>query len=83
MTLDPLWRVRAAQDPQHRVYTKRQVKSLSQDGILKPRDANRSIQQRKAKENAAHERKLDKQFEIVHSFKPSMRTKQSNYSEVN
>jgi hypothetical protein len=77
MTQDSIRRIRAAQAPQRRVYTKRQVKPLSQDGILRPRDANRSIQERKAKENAALERKLDKQFEFAHGFKPSKRTKQS------
>lgn len=71
MTQDSLRRVRAAQDPQRRVYTKRQVKPLSQDGILKPRDANRSIKERKEKENAIEKRRIDKAAEKAYGFKPS------------
>ncbi|OKO95191.1 hypothetical protein PENSUB_11270 [Penicillium subrubescens] len=71
MTQDSLWRVRAAQDPQRRVYTKRQVKPLSQDGILRARDANRSIKKRKEKENAAEKRRIDKAAEKAYGFKPS------------
>jgi hypothetical protein len=41
------------------VCTKRQVKPFSQDGILRPRDANRSIKQRKGKEIAANKRRID------------------------
>jgi DDE superfamily endonuclease/Tc5 transposase DNA-binding domain len=77
MTQDSLRRVRAAQEPQRRKYTKRQVKPLSQDGILRVRDANRSIQQRKEKENAAEKKKLDKQVEKALGFKPSQRTQES------
>ncbi|KAI3092914.1 hypothetical protein CBS147333_10169 [Penicillium roqueforti] len=77
MTQDSLRRVRAAQDPQRRVYTKRQVKPLSQDGILKPRDANRSIQQRKEKELAANKRRVDKEIAKAYGFKPSQRSIES------
>jgi hypothetical protein len=77
MTQDSLRRVRAAQDPQRRVYTKRQVKPLSQDGILRARDANRSIKKRKEKENAAEKKKLDQQVERALGFKPSQRTQES------
>lgn len=70
MTQDTIRRIRSVQEPVRRQYTKRQVKPLSQDGILKPRDANRSIRDRKAKEMAAEERKLAKQFEKAYGFKP-------------
>jgi hypothetical protein len=59
------------------VYTKRQVKPLSQDGILRARDANRSIKKRKEKENAAEKKKLDQQVERALGFKPSQRTQES------
>ncbi|KAJ5378278.1 transcriptional regulator family: Centromere protein B DNA-binding region [Penicillium cataractarum] len=71
MTQDSIRRIRAAQAPQRRVYTKRQVKTLSQDGILRPRDANRSIKERKEKENAAEKRRIDKAAEKAYGFKPS------------
>jgi hypothetical protein len=77
MTQDSVRRIRAAQDPQHRVYTRRQVKPLSQDGILRPRDANRSIQQRKEKENATDKRRIDREAERMYGFKPSQRSNES------
>jgi ribosomal protein S17E len=77
MTQDAIQRIRAAQAPQRRLYTKRQVKPLSQDGILKPRDANRSIRERREKEKAAEKRKLDKDIEKVYGIKPTRRTKES------
>jgi hypothetical protein len=55
----------------------RQVKPLSQSGILKPRDANRSIRIRKEKDAAAEERKLVKQFEKVYGYKPTQRSEES------
>jgi hypothetical protein len=55
-------RIRAALEPLRRPITKRQVKPLSQTGILSVRDANRSIKTRKEKEAAAEERKLAKQY---------------------
>jgi hypothetical protein len=77
MTQDSIRRIRAAQDPQRRVYTKRQVKPLSQDGILRPRDANRSIKQRKEREIAAEKRRVDREAERVFGFKPSQRSPKS------
>jgi hypothetical protein len=77
MTQDSLRRVRAAQDTQRRMYTKRQVKPLTQDGILRASDANRSIKKRKEKENAAEKKKLDQQVERAFGFKPSQRTQES------
>jgi hypothetical protein len=44
---------------------------------LKPRDANRSIHDRKIKDAAAAERKLEKQFEKMYGFKPTKRTEES------
>jgi hypothetical protein len=41
---------------------------------LKPRDANRSIRDRKANDAAVEERKLAKQFEKMYGFKPTKRT---------
>ena len=73
MTQDTIRRIRSVQEPVRRQYTKRQVKPLSQDGILKPRDANRSIRARKEKEMAAEERKLAKQFEKTYGLKPTQR----------
>lgn len=77
MTQDSIRRIRAAQAPQRRIYTKRQVEPLSQDGILKPRDANRSIRERKEKEKAAEKKKLDKEIEKAYDIKPTQRTKES------
>jgi hypothetical protein len=58
MTQDTIRRIRAAQVPVNRKYTKRQVKLLSSTGILTTRDANRSIAIRKEEELAKEERKL-------------------------
>ncbi|KAF7134100.1 hypothetical protein CNMCM5793_005729 [Aspergillus hiratsukae] len=66
MANDTITQIMAAQALLRRQYTKRQVKPLSQTGILKSRDANRSISSRKAKDAAAQERKLQKQWEKVH-----------------
>jgi hypothetical protein len=77
MTQDTIRRIRSAQEPQRRQYTKRQVKPLSQDGILKTRDANRSIRVRKEKEMATKERKLAKQFEKVYGYAPTQRSEDS------
>jgi hypothetical protein len=77
MTQDAIRRIRAAQEPQRRIYTKRQVKPLSQDGILRPRDANRSIRERREKEEASKMKKLDKEIEKVYGIKPTQRTKES------
>ena len=69
MANDTIGQIRAAQAPLQRQYTKRQVKPLSQDGILKTRDANRSITARKAREAAAEERRIQKQWEKVYGKK--------------
>jgi hypothetical protein len=66
MTQETIARIRAAQEPLQRKYTKRQVKPLSQTGVLSPRDANRSIAVRKAKEAAAQEKRLRKQWKEVY-----------------
>jgi hypothetical protein len=66
MANETISRIRAAQAPLRRQYTKRQVKPLSETGILKLQDANRSIASRKVKDAAAQERRLQKQWEKVH-----------------
>ncbi|KAF4236562.1 hypothetical protein CNMCM8980_009552 [Aspergillus fumigatiaffinis] len=66
MANETISRIRAAQAPLRRQYTKRQVKPLSETGILKVQDANRSIASRKVKDAAAQERRLQKQWEKVH-----------------
>ena len=78
MANDTITQIRAAQEPLRRPYTKRQVKPLSQDGILKIRDANRSIIVRKAKEAAIEERRLAKQWEKVYGQKPPLLVRQEN-----
>lgn len=62
MTRDAISKIRAMQEPLRRQYTKRQVKPLGKSGVLTPRDANRSIAARKAKEDAAAERRLRKEW---------------------
>ena len=62
MTKDAISKIRAIQEPLRRRYTKRQVKPLSDSGVLTPRDTNRSITARKAKEDTAEERRLRKQW---------------------
>ena len=66
MTQDTITRIRTTQEPLQRRHTKRQVKPLSQTGVLSPRDANRSIAVRKAKEAAAGEKRLRKQWKEVY-----------------
>lgn len=73
MTQQAMCRIRTAQAPQHRNPTKRQVKPLSSNWVIKTRDAIQSIKVRKAKDAAAEERKLAKQFEKVYGYKPTKR----------
>ena len=82
MANDTITQIRVAQAPLHRPKTKRQVKPLSQTGILKPRDANRSIAVRKAKETAAEERRLAKQWEKVYGRKPLPRDLQPSEASI-
>ncbi len=67
---DTIMQIRVAQEPLKRQYTKRQVKPLSQLGILTPRDANRSIAARKAKEFAAEEKRLRKDWKKRYGVSP-------------
>lgn len=67
MTQDTIARIRAAQEPLQRRHTKRQVKPLSQTGVISPHNANRSIAVRKAKEAAPQEKRLRKQWKEVYS----------------
>lgn len=52
----------AAQEPIQWTKTKRQIKALSHTGILTTRDANRSIETRKAKKDAAGEKLVAKGY---------------------
>jgi hypothetical protein len=70
MANDTIARIRAAQQPIQRSKTKRQIKGLSHTGILTTRDANRSISTRKAKEDAAEEKRFAKQYEKKYGCKP-------------
>lgn len=62
MANDTIAQIRCVQKPLRRPITKRQVKPLSQTGVLKPRDANRSIEVRKEKEAAVEERRLAREY---------------------
>ena len=77
ITRDIIQHIRATQTPVRRKYTKRQVKPLSQTGILTTRDANRSIEARKKEESAKQERKLAKQFKKVYGYEPTQRSEES------
>jgi hypothetical protein len=77
MTRDTIQRIRVAQAPVRRKYTKRQVKPLGQTGILTTRDANRSIKTRKEEELAKEERKLAKQFKKIYGYEPTQRSEES------
>jgi hypothetical protein len=70
MANETISRIRAAQAPLQRRITKRQVKPLSQTGILTVRDANRLIASRKAKDTVIEERRLNKLWEKVHGKPP-------------
>lgn len=76
MTQEAICRIRTAQAPQHRNYTKCQVKPLGSNGILKTRDAIRSIKVRKEKDNQREQKKLAKQFEKVYGFAPTQRSEE-------
>ena len=67
---DTITRIRAAQGPIQRSKTKRQIKGISHTGILTTRDANRSITTRKAKEDAAEERRFARDYEKRYGRKP-------------
>jgi hypothetical protein len=73
MTQEAICRIRTAQEPQRRNSTKRQVKPLSSNGVIKTRDAIRSIKDRKQKDLAKEKKKLAKQFEKVYGFQPTQR----------
>jgi hypothetical protein len=77
MTRDSIRRIQEAQQPTRRKQTKRQVKLLSQTGILTTRDANRSIVVRKEAELAKEERKLARQFKKVYGYAPTQRSEES------
>ena len=77
MTRDTIQRMRAAQTPLRRKYTKRQVKPLSQTGIFTTRDANRSIKTRKKEDLAKEERKLARQFKKLYGYEPTQRSEES------
>jgi hypothetical protein len=70
MANDTIIQIRAAQAPLQRQFTKRQVKPLSETGILQIQDANRSIAGRKAKDTAVEKRRLQKQWEKVYGKTP-------------
>lgn len=70
MANDTIAQIRATQAPLRRQITRRQVKPLSQTGILKRSDACRSIAARKAKEAATERKRLEKQWEKVYGCKP-------------
>ena len=71
MANDTFARIRAAKKPIQRTKTKRQIKGLNHTGVLTTRDANRSIATRKAKEDAAEERRFAKDYEKRYGCKPS------------
>ncbi|KAJ5483813.1 transposase [Penicillium diatomitis] len=77
MTQDSIQRIRECQQPTRRQYTKRQVKPLSQTGILTTRDANRSIEARKKEDSAKQERKIVKLYKKVHGCEPPQRSEES------
>lgn len=70
MANDTITRIRTAQEPIQRSKTKRQIKGLSHSGILTTRDANRSIATRKAKEEAAEERRFARDYKKKYGRKP-------------
>lgn len=70
MTQESIRRIREAQLPVRRKYTKRQVETFSQTGILSTRDE-------KAEEKAKQGRKLAKQFEKVYGYAPPQRSEGS------
>jgi hypothetical protein len=78
MANEILSQIRAAQAPLQHQPTKQHVKLLSQDGILKVHDANRSIAARKAKEAVAEEKGLQRQWKKVHGKKPPPASIQEN-----
>jgi hypothetical protein len=73
MTQEAICRIRTAQEPQRRNSTKRQVKPLSSNEVIKTRDAIRSIKDRKQKDLAKEKKKLAKQFEKIYGFQPTQR----------
>jgi hypothetical protein len=77
MTQEAIQRIRAAQEPQRRVYTKRQIKGLSSDGVLRVRDAIRSIEGRKAKDAERERKRLAKQMKKVYGSPPPPRSQES------
>jgi hypothetical protein len=76
MTQEVIYRIRTTQAPQRRNYTKRQVKPLGSNGILKTRNAIQSIKVRKEKDNKREQKKLAKQFKKVYSFAPTQRSEE-------
>jgi hypothetical protein len=70
MTISTLDRIEAVRAPRQRKITKREVPRLGDSGILTVRDANRSIADRKAKEELNKKKKADKAFKEAYGFSP-------------
>jgi hypothetical protein len=77
MTQQTICRIRAAQEPKRRNNTKRQIKGLGSDGILRVQDAIRSIKVRKEKDLAREKKRLSKQFKKVYGWEPTPRSEAS------
>ena len=58
------------QAPRKKQTTRRHIMGLSNDGITRVRDANRSIAERKAKEAEKEERRMAKEFEKRYGVRP-------------
>ena len=65
--------------PREKKITRRRIMGLSNDGITRVKDANRSIAERKTKEAEKYEKRMAKEFEKLYGFKPR---KMAESSEV-
>ncbi|KAJ5272965.1 hypothetical protein N7478_008090 [Penicillium angulare] len=59
------------QAPRAKKSTKRRLLNLKDDGILRVKDANRSIAERRAKEDEKEDRRVAKDFKKRFGFEPS------------
>ncbi|CEN59982.1 hypothetical protein ASPCAL02423 [Aspergillus calidoustus] len=82
MTQQAIYRITAVQEPKRRNNTKRQIKGLSSNGILRVQDAIRSIKVRKEKDLAREQKRLSKQFKKVYGWEPTPRSEESIQQEI-
>ncbi|KAJ5670864.1 transposase [Penicillium maclennaniae] len=72
----------AARAPLLRNYNRRHIKGLGHTGVLRPDDATRSIEDRKAKDTIREKRRLDRQYKKVYGKAPPKQPTEENKASI-